>query len=223
MLCVAGALAELMDRESAASGVEGEETVVKSMVTARLTEMEAFDGDEVNVIIETPKGSRNKFDYDEERGVFTLGGVLPAGAVFPYDFGFVPSTLGGDGDPLDVLVLMDEPAFTGCLVAARLIGVIEAEQSERGGETTRNDRLIAIAAEAHNHRDVRSLGKLNENLVDEIEYFFISYNVIKGKQFKPLGRFGPMRAIKLVEEGIARRQQQQQNGDSKKRKKRTKG
>src|SRR3954469_6625001 len=88
---------------------------------------------ELNVIIETPKGSRNKFDFDEELGLFKLGGVLPAGAVFPFDFGFVPATRGGDGDPLDVLVLMDEPAFVGCLVAARLIGVIEAEQAE-GGE-----------------------------------------------------------------------------------------
>jgi inorganic pyrophosphatase len=196
--------------------------LVKSPATGRLYELEAFDADELNVVIETPRGSRNKFDYDAARGLFTLGGVLPAGAVFPFDFGFVPSTTGDDGDPLDVLVLMDEPAFTGCLVAARLIGVIEAEQTEADGETTRNDRLIAVAAEAHNHRDIRSLGKLNENLTDEIEYFFISYNTIKGKQFKPLGRFGPMRAIKRVEEGIERFQQQQ-SAHSKKRKKRTKG
>jgi inorganic pyrophosphatase len=172
--------------------------------------MDAFDSEsgELNVIIETPKGSRNKFDYDEERGLFKLGGVLPAGAVFPFDFGFVPSTTGGDGDPLDVLLLMDEPAFTGCLVMTRPIGVIEAEQTERDGETTRNDRLIAIASEARAHRDVRSLQKLNETLIDEIEHFFISYNEVKGKQFKPLGRFGPKRATRLVEEGIERFRQQ---------------
>ena len=195
--------------------------MVKSTATARPDSLDAFesDSDELNVIIETPKGSRNKFNYDAERGLFKLGGVLPAGAVFPFDFGFVPSTVGGDGDPLDVLVLMDEPAFPGCLVTARPLGVIEAEQTEREGETTRNDRLIAVAAEAHNHRDVRSLGKLNENLIDEIEYFFISYNTIKGKQFKPLGRFGPMRAIKLVEEGVERFRQQ--GAQPKKRKKRT--
>jgi inorganic pyrophosphatase len=192
--------------------------LVKLPDTGRLSELEAFDADDLNVIIETPKGSRNKFNYDAERGLFKLGGVLPAGAVFPFDFGFVPSTTGGDGDPLDVLVLMDEPAFTGCLVVARPLGVIEAEQTERSGETTRNDRLIAVAAEAHNHRDVRSLGKLNETLIDEIEHFFISYNTIKGKQFKPLGRFGPMRAIKLVEEGM-KRFRQQQSAESKKRKK----
>ena len=168
-----------------------------------LNELEAFhDEGELNVIIETPKGSRNKFNYDEDLRLFKLGGVLPSGAVFPFDFGFVPSTLGGDGDPLDVLVLMDEPAFTGCLVRVRLVGVVEAEQTEREGETTRNDRLIAVAAESHLHRKVRSLGNLNEMLLDEIEHFFVSYNQVKGKEFKPLTRSGPIRARRLVEEGV---------------------
>ncbi len=156
---------------------------------------------DLNVVIETPKGNRNKFNFDEETGIFKLGGVLPAGAVFPFDFGFVPSTLGGDGDPLDVLLLMDEPAFVGCLVTSRLIGVIEAEQTEEDGETTRNDRLIAVAAESRTHKNVRSLDGLNDVLVDEIEHFFISYNEIKNKTFKPLGRFGPQRAQQLVTEG----------------------
>ena len=179
--------------------------VKKSTTPARLTELDSYDPEsqELNAIIETPKGSRNKFSYGEEHGLFILKGVLPAGASFPFDFGFVPSTLGGDGDPVDVLVLMDEPAFVGCLVPARLIGVIEAEQTEKG-ETTRNDRLIAVAADSHSHREVRTLGKLSENLIDEIEHFFISYNAIKGKEFKPIGRFGPERAKKLIEEGIKR-------------------
>ena len=158
----------------------------------------------LRVIIETPQGSRNKFDYDEELGLFKLGGVLPAGAVFPFDFGFVPSTTGGDGDPLDVLVIMDEPAFTGCLVETRLLGVIEAEQSEEDGETMRNDRLIAIAAGARNHKEVRSLGQLSPNLVDEIEHFFVSYNEMKGKRFKLLGRFAAKRAERLIEDGVRR-------------------
>lgn len=154
-----------------------------------------------NVIIETPKGSRHKFNYDEEYHLFKLGGVLPAGAAFPFDFGFIPSTKGGDGDPLDVLVLMDEPAFTGCLVEARLIGVIEAEQMEEG-ETMRNDRLIAVAVVSRNHKDVESLDDLYGNTIDEIEHFFISYNEIKGKEFKPLGRGGSDRAQQIVKEGI---------------------
>lgn len=162
--------------------------------------MFADEGD-LNVIIETPKGSRNKYDYDEGLGLFKLGGVLPAGAVFPFDFGFVPSTLGGDGDPLDVLILMDEPAFTGCLVRARPIGVIEAEQTERDGETTRNDRLIAVASESRAHGGAKLLGKLADGVVEEIEHFFVSYNNIKGKEFKPLGRHGPVVALRTVEEG----------------------
>src|SRR4051812_5833979 len=160
--------------------------------------------DDLNAIIDTPKGSRNKYKYDPELGLFKLGGVLPAGAVFPFDYGYVPSTVGGDGDPLDVLVLMDDSAFVGCLVAARLIGVIAAEQTERDGKTERNDRLIAVAAESHNHSDVQSLDQVSDNLMAEIEHFFISYNEIKGKQFKPKGRYGPDRARELVREGVER-------------------
>ena len=162
----------------------------------------------LNVIIETPKGSRNKFDYDAEMGLFALGGILPVGAVFPFDFGFVPSTRGEDGDPLDVLVLMDEPVFPGVLVRARLIGIIEAEQTEEDGDTMRNDRLIAVAESSRSHRDVRDLAALNENLVAEIEHFFVSYNTIKGKRFTPHGHFGPEHAETAVREGMARFRQQ---------------
>ena len=178
----------------------------KSSGGTRLSHLDthATDPVGVHVIIDTPQDSRNKFEYDEELGLFKLSGVLPAGAVFPFDFGFAPSTKGGDGDPLDVLVLMDEAAFAGCVVVARLVGVIEAEQTEASGETMRNDRLIAVAEKARNHKEVRSLGQLSEHLVDEIEHFFISYNEMKGVEFKPLGRFGPKRAESLIEEGVRR-------------------
>ncbi len=181
-----------------------------------LLKLEAFhDEDELNVVIETPKGSRNKYNYDEKLGLFKLGGVLPSGASFPFDFGFVPSTLGGDGDPLDVLVLMDEPAFAGCLVRTRLVGVVEAEQTERDGETTRNDRLIGVAADSRLLARVRTLESLGPDLLEEIEHFFVSYNDIKGKVFRPLGRHGPERASELVEEGMKRFRR------SKKKKKKT--
>ena len=85
----------------------------------------------VEIIVETPKGSRNKYKYDPDNDVFKLSKVLPEGMVFPYDFGFVPSTKAADGDPLDVLMLMDEATFPGCLVECRLIGVIKAEQEEQ--------------------------------------------------------------------------------------------
>ena len=97
-----------------------------------MIDLPAFDEESghVNAIIDTPKGSRNKFEYDQKLGIFKLGGALPLGTVFPFDFGYIPSTRAGDGDPLDILILMDDPAFTGCLVPAKLIGVIEAEQTE---------------------------------------------------------------------------------------------
>jgi inorganic pyrophosphatase len=166
------------------------------MTLSNLPPVDRKSGD-LNVVIDTPKGSRNKFSWDEKHQLFELSGVLPAGAVFPYDFGFIPKTRGGDGDPLDVLILMDEPAFTGCLVRSRLLGVIEAEQTEKG-ETTRNDRLIAVASKSRVHADLKSITDLNPKLLDEIEHFFVSYNQAKGKKFKPLGRYGPERARKLV-------------------------
>lgn len=166
-------------------------------------ELGAFDSetDDLHVIIETPKGSRNKFTFDERRGIFKLGGVLPAGASFPFDFGFVPATLGQDGDPLDVLVLMDEPAFAGCLVPCRLIGVIEANQTERDGRTMRNDRLIAVASNSHTHSHIEDLHDLSANLIEEIEHFFASYNEINDKRFEPLHRRGAKAAKQLVKQG----------------------
>lgn len=100
---------------------------------ANPTRLAALDKDKkVQVIIETPKGSRNKYAWDTDQQIFALRKVLPEGMAFPHDFGFIPSTEGDDGDPIDVLVLMDQPVFTGCLVKARLIGVIEGRQTEKG-------------------------------------------------------------------------------------------
>src|SRR5579871_455653 len=96
------------------------------------------------MIVETPKGRRGKYDYDPKTGLFELKVMLPDGMAFPLDFGFVPSTLCEDGDPLDIMLLADEPGVTGSAVKVRLIGVIEGEQSE-GRKTIRNDRLLAVA------------------------------------------------------------------------------
>jgi len=97
----------------------------------------------LNVVVDSPKGSRNKYKYEEDSGLWRLSKVLPLGMTFPFDFGFVPSTRGQDGEPLDVLILLEEPAFPGCVVPARLIGVLEAEQTE-DGRTVRNYRLLAV-------------------------------------------------------------------------------
>src|SRR6266436_4219835 len=127
------------------------------------------------VIIETPKGCRNKFDYDPETGLFKLGGLLPEGMMFPFDFGFLPSTLGEDGDPLDIMVLMDAPAHVGCLIEVRIIGIITAEQTE-DGKTETNDRLLAVAIHSYDHEDLESIKDVNKTLLSQIEEFFISYN-----------------------------------------------
>ncbi len=156
----------------------------------------------VLAIVDTPKGSRNKFKFDEERGLFNLAGVLPAGASFPFDFGFIPSTRGEDGDALDILLLMDEPAFVGCLVEARLLGVIAAEQTEEG-KTERNDRLIGVADASRSAKHLRALDDLPEPLIAEIEHFFVSYNEAKGKRFEPTGRYGPQAARRRIEAGAA--------------------
>ena len=155
------------------------------------------------VVIETPRGSRNKYKYDEKLGLFILHKVLPLGAVFPFDFGFVPSTRGDDGDPLDVLVLMPEPGFTGCVTRARVIGVVEAEQTQ-DGQTVRNDRLIAVPQLEFGPHMAESLKNLGKERIHDIEHFFISYNREEGREFKPLGCHGPKRAEKLIEEGMRR-------------------
>jgi inorganic pyrophosphatase len=158
---------------------------------------------DLNVVIESPRGCRNKYRFDEERELFYLSGILAAGHSFPFDFGFIPGTLGGDNDPLDVLLVMDKPAFTGCLVPSRLIGVIEAEQTEKG-TTTRNDRLIAVPANSQTHTHIRSLNDLNKILIEQMEHFFISYNEIKGKKFEPIGRYGRQKAMRLVKDAIVK-------------------
>ena len=168
------------------------------------TQIPAFADQEegiLNAVIETPSGSRNKFKFDEKLGFFALSGVLPEGMVFPHAFGFVPSTKAEDGDPEDILVIMDEPTFTGCIVPTRLVGVIEAEQTE-DGETERNDRLIAVAANSRDYSDVQKMDDLNKNMVKEIEQFFITYNKERGKKFRVLGTRGPKQAIKVLEKSL---------------------
>jgi len=156
------------------------------------------------VVIETPKGGHNKYKFDPDLGLFIMNGVLPEGMSFPYDFGFLPSTRGDDGDPLDVLLFMDEAAFTGCLIPSRLIGVIEAEQTEKGGKPQRNDRLVAVPVKSRVYSDCNSLKDLNKNRIHEIEEFFVSYNRVHGKQFKVIDIHGPAKAESLAREGIKR-------------------
>jgi inorganic pyrophosphatase len=162
------------------------------------TQLAAFDEEKkVQVIIETPKGSRNKYAWDQDQQVFALKKVLPEGMVFPHDFGFIPSTEGDDGDPIDVLVLMDQPVFTGCLVKGRLVGVIEGQQTEEG-KSERNDRLLAVAESSHTHSNIKTLKDLNKDLLKELEMFLVNYHSNDGAEFKVLALKGPDAAAKCL-------------------------
>ncbi len=170
------------------------------------TRLSPFKDGEKNVVravIETPMGSRNKFKYDLKIGCYELSGILPQGMMFPHAFGFIPRTMADDGDPEDVMVIMDEPVFAGCVVPSGLVGVIEAEQTEKG-KTERNDRLIAIAVSSRDLSDIESLDDLNDKMVNEIEEFFVNYNKERGKKFKVVGRRGPRQAMKLLKKSLKR-------------------
>jgi inorganic pyrophosphatase len=165
-----------------------------------LTRLRSFDSNDkklLRVVIETPKGSRNKFAFDPKEHIFELEKVLPAGMAFPYDFGFVPSTKAGDGDPVDVLVLMDEPAFPGCALSCRIIGVIEGEQLGRE-KKNRNDRIVAVEKDAHSWEGINNISDLGKPFVQELEEFFVNYHKLIGKRYRILGVKGPQRARKLV-------------------------
>jgi inorganic pyrophosphatase len=152
-------------------------------------------------IIETPRGFRNKFDYDPDSGLFMLGGLLPEGMMFPFDFGFIPSTLGEDGDPLDIMVLMDAPAHVGCLMEVRIIGIITAEQVEDGKSET-NNRLLGVAVHSYDHEDLETISDMSETLLKQVEEFFVSYNKQRGKKFRITGTGGPKKAMKFLKTGI---------------------
>ena len=156
----------------------------------------------VHVVVETSKGERNKVAYDPELGVFMLKGVLPEGHSFPYDFGFVPSTKAEDGDPIDVLLLLDAPTFAGCVVEARLIGALEIEQREDDGSIVRNDRLLAVAANARLHKGIHEITDLSSEMLHEIEHFFSSYNTVKGGEIKVLHRVGAKKAHALLAQAL---------------------
>src|SRR5262249_47798159 len=133
----------------------------------------AFDEDKscLNVVIETPKGSRVKFAFNPDTDFFELKRALPEGMMFPFNFDFIPGTGADDGDPLDIVILNEEPLICGCLLKARLIGVIQAEQSE-DGKTERNDRLIGLAIPKQAPASLDGID-LDAKTVEEIENFFI--------------------------------------------------
>ena len=167
----------------------------------RLKPFDSHDKKVLRVVIETPKGSRNKFAFNSEEHIFELKKVLPAGMAFPYDFGFVPSTKADDGDPVDVLVLMDEPAFPGCVLTCRPIGVIEGEQGD-SKDKERNDRIVAVEQDAHSWADIKTIDDLGKEFCRELEEFFVNYHRLSGKQYRVLDVKGPDQARKLVKSSM---------------------
>lgn len=151
----------------------------------------------ITAIVETPKGSAQKYDYDRKNKWFTLKKIMPAGMVFPYDFGFIPNTKGEDGDPLDIIIISELKSFPGCAMCCRVIGAITAEQTEQG-KTVRNDRFLAIPEASHMFKDVQSIEDLPKDVIDQLQKFFINYNEEAGKKFKPIKNIDAEEAYKLI-------------------------
>jgi len=170
-----------------------------------------FDGDAVNIVVETPKGGRAKMKYDEKADVFRFEKLLPLGQAFPFDFGFLPSTEGGDGDPLDVLLIGEEPAPVGCVVLGKIVGVLEGKQTEKG-RNERNDRIIAIPIDGKSRKPMMPAPRIDKELTKSISDFFVSYNALQGKKFVPLGMHGRKRALQLVKSGIKQVQRKKTAG-----------
>ena len=157
----------------------------------------AKDNSLINVVIETPRGSCNKYVYVPQHDYFVLKKILPFGTAFPFDFGFVPGTLGEDGQPIDVLVLSEFPFFPGCVIQCRCLGVIKAEQTEKR-KKYRNDRLISVPDESLTYSKFNSIDDVNQHVLDEVIRFFEYYNEIRNIKFKFLGKGNKSVAIKLI-------------------------
>lgn len=131
---------------------------------------------EMNVIIEIPRGSNNKYEIDKETGLIKLDRANYSTAAYPFDYGFVPQTLWHDGDALDVVLLTTYPLFPGILVTARPVGVMEMTDS---GES--DYKVIAVPTEDKRWDDVQDLGDINQHTIKEIQHFFETYKALKGK------------------------------------------
>jgi inorganic pyrophosphatase len=148
-------------------------------------------------VVETPKGSRAKFDYDSDMHAFYVKTLLPDGMSFPLDFGFIPSTLAGDGDPLDVMILVDQPCPTGSVLDVRLLGAIEAEEVENGRKE-RNDRILGAACISRLYAKVEKPGDVGDGFIDNLVEFWVNKAKLEGKVFRCLGVTASERAIDLI-------------------------
>ena len=151
--------------------------------------------DVVDVIVEIPAGSRNKYEYDHERHLIRLDRRLATSTSYPTDYGFVPDTLALDGDPLDALVILDDPTFPGCLVRARVIGVFQM-RDEAGTDA----KLLTLLEHDPIRADTADVADLAPQLLDEIAHFFSVYKALEpGKETETMGFFGRQAALEELQ------------------------
>jgi len=155
------------------------------------------DKRQIYAVVETPRGSRCKLEFDPKLQVFTLSKPLLAGLTYPYDWGFVPSTEAEDGDPLDVLVIHDAATYPGLVLCCRPIGVLEVLQTAKG-KKKRNDRVFAVPERSPFEGDLQDIRRLPPRAVNELEKFFQATNALEDKKLEFLGWRGPARAIKTI-------------------------
>jgi inorganic pyrophosphatase len=147
----------------------------------------------VEAIVEIPRGSRNKYEFDHATGAIRLDRVLYSSVHYPADYGFIPGTLAPDGDPLDVLIIVEEPTFSGCRVTVRPIGVLMT-RDEKGSD----EKLLAVPLADPRFDGVRSIGDLQPHWLAEIENFFATYKALEGKQTTIEGWSGVEEARRLL-------------------------
>lgn len=152
-------------------------------------------------IVEAQAGSRVKVFYDPDSHRFRVGKFLPLGMVFPLDFAFIPSTLAGDGDPVDLLIMPEAPLPVGSIVKVRILGIIEAEQAKPNKRPKRNDRVIARLVESKLFAQLDHLDQLGRSFVHELGSFFTTYKNLRGQRYDVLAVGGPDRAVELIEQG----------------------
>lgn len=151
--------------------------------------------DEVNAVIEIPRGQTNKYEYDKQLHVFRLDRNLYSPVHYPGDYGFIPSTLSDDGDPLDVLVLVDAPSFTGCVMTIRPIGFLEMVDQGQGDE-----KILAVGTNNPIYKEVHDYDKLYPHLLREIEHFFTIYKELEAKTTRIVGWHDAGRARETISE-----------------------
>jgi inorganic pyrophosphatase len=159
-----------------------------------------MDESTIEVMIEIPKGSRNKYEFDHERNVMRLDRRLFTATVYPADYGFIPETLAEDGDPLDVLVLTSEPTFPGCYIRVRPLGVFWM-RDEKGPDA----KVISVIAGDPDYEKVRDINDLPKHLLDEIEHFFDVYKDLEpDKSTLTAGFEGTDAARKVIDDSVNR-------------------